>query len=144
MLDNAQLEVFLDYITLAPCEPSQTICKEKQPGDSMFLILEGQCRVYSKQKNGEIVFLRLLDAGEAFGEIAMLNQTARSAGVEATKSCLLLKLSADALARLVVEEPALAAQFLYHLSRSLGHQLSELTARFRLGRELKEVAQFIR
>ena len=109
----------------------------------MFLILEGQCRVYLGLKRGEPLFLRLLEAGDAFGEIALLNQGVRTAGVETTRASLLLKVSASSLEKLVSEQPALAAQFLYHLSRSLGRQLSDLTKRLRAGREMKDVLSLI-
>jgi len=143
LLNNAQLQSFLDYVELVACGKPQTIVKEGQPGDSMFLILEGQCRVYLGLKRGEPLFLRLLEAGDAFGEIALLNQGVRTAGVETTRASLLLKVSASSLEKLVSEQPALAAQFLYHLSRSLGRQLSDLTKRLRAGREMKDVLSLI-
>jgi len=60
----------------------------RSPGDSMFLILEGQFRVYFKQRNGEVIFLRMLDAGEAFGEIALLNQVpVRPASKPQNRAC---------------------------------------------------------
>ncbi len=109
----------------------------------MFLILEGEVRIFSKQKNGEILFLRMLRAGDAFGEIALLNQTPRSASAEAAKEGLLLKISAASLDKLMRAEPALAGQFLFHLARSLGRQLSDLTARLRSQRDFGGTYSFI-
>jgi NTE family protein len=143
LLDTSQLESFLDYVELLHCPQSQTLFREGQPGDSMFLILEGQFRVYFKQRNGEVIFLRMLDAGEAFGEIALLNQVPRSASIEATKPSLLIKISAASLKRLVSEQPALAARFLYHLSRTLGRQLSDLTKKLQVTRELASSVSFL-
>ncbi len=143
LLNNAQLESFLDYVEVVACGKLQPVVREGQRGDSMFLILEGQCRVYLGLKRGEPLFLRMLDAGDAFGEIALLNQGLRTAGVETTKETLLLKISASSLEQLVSEQPALAAQFLYHLSRSLGRQLGDLTKRLRAGREMKDLISLI-
>lgn len=144
LLNNAQLEAFLDCVELVSCGNPQTVFKEGQTGDSMYLILEGQCRAYSKLRNEGMLFLRLLEAGDAFGEIALLNRGLRSASIETTKASLLLKISASSLEKLLAEQPALAAQFLYHLSRSLGRQLSDLTKRLRTGREMKDILSLIR
>jgi cAMP-dependent protein kinase regulator len=65
--------------------------KFKKPGDSMFLIFEGEFRVYGKQSNGELLFLRILHPGDTFGEVALLTQGPRSASVEGVKQSLLLK-----------------------------------------------------
>ncbi len=143
LLSDAQLEAFLDYIELVGCEQSKTIFREGEQGDSMFLILEGELRVYSKQKGGEILFLRILSAGDAFGEIALFNQAPRSASVEAVKPSLLVKISASSLQRLLSDQPALAAQFLYHLGKTLGRQLSDVTTRLRAQRELASSFTFI-
>jgi CRP-like cAMP-binding protein len=143
LLSDSQLESFLACLELVNYEHSGNIFKEGQRGDSMFLILDGEVRIYSKQKSGEILFLRILKAGDAFGEIALLNQTPRSASAEATKESLLLKISAAALQKLTRTEPDLAAQFLHHLAKSLGRQLGDLTARLRSQRDFGGVYNFI-
>lgn len=143
LLNDEQLSAFLNYIEVVECPISGTLFREGQPGDSMFLILEGQMRVYTKTKGGEIIFLRMLEAGDAFGEVALLNQIPRSASVEAVKSSILIKISSATVEQLVAAEPALAAQFLYHLARSLGRQLSDVTAKLRVRSEQKDFVTFL-
>jgi len=143
LLNDDQLAAFLDFVELVPCAYSDTLFKEGQPGDSMFLILEGKMRVYIKQKSGEVLFLRILNAGDAFGEVALLNQAARSASVEAVESSVLIKISSATLQKIISEQPALAAQFLYHLARSLGHQLGDLTTKLRAQREYAGIISFL-
>jgi CRP-like cAMP-binding protein len=144
LLGTDQLESFLNYVEIVPYAQSGTVFREGQPGDSMFLILEGQCRVYSRQRTGEMLFLRLLEAGAAFGEIGLLNREVRSASVEATQDSILLKISASSLEKLVSEQPALAAQFLLHLARSLGLQLSHLTKKLVVGKEMHDTTFLIK
>ena len=143
LLNDDQLAAFLNFVEVVTCPHSGTLFKEAQPGDSMFLILDGQMRVYTKTKRGEIVFLRMLNAGDAFGEIALLNQTVRSAGVEAVRETVLITLTSASLQKLLSEQPALAAQFLYHLARSLGRQLGDLTTKLRARSEQADVLSFI-
>jgi len=111
----------------------------------MFLILEGQMRVsIQKHSSHESLLLRMLDAGDAFGEIALLGHTARTATVEAVQSSVLIKISADALEKLLSEQPALAAQFLYHLAKNLGRELSDLTTKLRTRSEQADLLSHCR
>lgn len=143
LLSDSQLEAFLKCVEFVQLAHSASIFKEGQRGDSMFLILEGEVRVFSKQKNGEVLFLRMLQAGDALGEVALLTEGPRSASAEAVKESLLLKISAASLQKLIGAEPAVAAQFLYHLARSLGRNLSDVTARLRRQRDFGDTFSFI-
>jgi CRP/FNR family transcriptional regulator, cyclic AMP receptor protein len=143
LLNDDQLAAFLDFVEVITCPHSGTLFKEGQPGDSMFLILDGQMRVYTKTRKGEILFLRMLDAGDAFGEVALLNQAPRSASVEAVRETVLVKLTSGSLQNLLSEQPALAAQFLYHLARSLGRQLGDLTTKLRARSEQADIISFL-
>jgi CRP-like cAMP-binding protein len=135
-LDDTQLAAFLNYIEVLNLAQPASLFKEGQPGDSMFLILEGQMRVSTQKRNSdELLFLRKLEAGDSFGEIALLSQAPRSATVEATQNSVLIKISAASLQKLLSEQPALAAQFLYHLAKTLGRELSDLTTKLRVRSE---------
>ena len=143
LLDNAQLAAFLNFVELVLVPHSGAVIVEGQTGDSMYLVLEGQLRVYSKQRNGEMIFLRLLEVGDAFGEIALLNHAVRAASVEATRESRLIKISAASLERLMAEQPSLAAHFLFHLARSLGTQLTTLTKKLRNTLEIANAVSFL-
>jgi CRP/FNR family transcriptional regulator, cyclic AMP receptor protein len=143
LLNDEQLAAFLDYVDVVSCERSATLFREGQSGDSMFLILDGQMRVFIKKKNGEVVLLRLLESGDAFGEVALLNQAPRSANVEAVRDSVLIKISATKLQKLVADQPAVAAQFLYHQARALGRQLTDLTTKLRAIRDNADMVSFL-
>jgi CRP/FNR family transcriptional regulator, cyclic AMP receptor protein len=143
LVSDEQLAAFLDYVEVVTCGFSDTLFREGQPGDSMFLILEGQMRVYTKQKSGEILFLRMLEAGDAFGEVALLNQAARSASVEAVRESVLIKITSASLQKLLSEQPALAAQFLHHLAKTVGRQLMDMTTKLRAKLEQPDMLSFL-
>lgn len=81
--------------------------------------------------------------GDAFGEVALLNHAVRSASVEAVESSVLIKINSATLQKIISEQPALAAQFLYHMARTLGHQLSDLTTKLRAQREYADLVSFL-
>ena len=143
LFNDTQLQTFLDYVDVVNCERSGTLFREGQAGDSMYLILDGQMRIYTKRKGGEIVMLRMLEAGDAFGEVALLNKAPRSASAEAVRDTILIKISAASLKKLVSDEPALAAQFLYHQARTLGRQLTDLTTKVRALRDNADMVSFL-
>lgn len=131
-LSAADLAIFLEQAQLVECAQGTTLFREGQPGDSMYLILEGQMRVsMQKPSSGGALFLRQLEAGDEFGEIALITHAPRSATVEATQRCVLLQISARALEALMTWHPALAAHFLFHVAKTLGRGLGETTAKLR-------------
>jgi CRP-like cAMP-binding protein len=135
VLSDAQLAALLDYVDVVSCGRSTTLFKEKQPGDSLYMILEGEMRIFIEPRGGQIVLLRMLEAGDTFGEIALLNQAPRSASVEAVTDCTLIQVSGAMLEKLMAEQPAAAAPFLFHLARTLGRELTDLTTKLRKLRE---------
>jgi CRP-like cAMP-binding protein len=143
LLNDEQLAAFLVYVEVVTCGFSETLFREGQPGDSMFMILEGQMRVYTKTKGGEILFLRMLNAGDAFGEVALLNESPRSASVEAVRESVLIKMTSASLQKLVSEQPASAAPFLHHLAKTVGRQLSEMTTKLRARMEQPDMLSFL-
>ena len=143
LLSDEQLSAFLNYVEVVSCPRSATLFKEGDAGDFMFFILEGQMRVYIKQKSGDVMGLRLLEAGDALGEVALLTQASRSAAVEAVNDCVLIKLNSANLARLMAEQPAVAAQFLYHQARIMSRQLADLTKQLRARREQADMLAFL-
>lgn len=143
LLNDAQLAAFLNCVDVVTCGFSETLFREGQPGDSMFMILEGQMRVYAKKKGGEVLFLRMLEAGDAFGEVALLNQAPRSASVEAVRESVLLKLSSASLGKLVSEQPGSAAPFLYYIAKTVGRQLGEMTTKLRARMEQPDMLAFL-
>ena len=101
LLNDEQLAAFLDYVEVVSCTQNATLFREGQMGDYMVFILEGQMRVYLKQERGEVMGLRLLDAGDAFGEVGLMTQAKRSASVEAVMNCTLIKMTSASLQRLI-------------------------------------------
>lgn len=143
MLSDEQLSAFINYVEVVSCPRSATLFKEGDAGDFMFFILEGQMRVFIRQKSGDVMGLRLLDSGDALGEVALLTQANRSASVEAVNDCTLIKVNAASLAKMMTEQPAIAAQFLYHQARMTSRQLADLTNQLRARREQADMLTFL-
>jgi CRP-like cAMP-binding protein len=74
--------------------------------------------------------LSTMGVGECFGELAVVDESSRSADVVANTESVLLKISAGALKRLFKEAPALSAPFLFGLSKTITTRVRTLTKRY--------------
>jgi len=121
---DEELLEFLHFVELTPCAQDVELFHEGNPGDAMFLILEGQMQVYSEKPDGEVVNLKLLQTGDAFGDLALFHHMKRAASVKAVKDSLLLKLTAGSLENLSAKQSGLASKFLFSLANSLSQMYS--------------------
>jgi len=128
-MDDRQLASFLGYMEVQKFLPNGVICRRGESGDAMFLVLEGEVRARVLIDEREST-LATLGVGECFGEMAVLDESPRSADVISNTESVLLKISAGSLNTLFEEAPALAAPFLLALGRTLTGRIRKLTKRF--------------
>ena len=92
---------------------------EGQGTRTVYVILEGCVEVRGRDR-----ILASLHEGEAFGEVAFLLDTRRSANVfAASQRVRLIALNDRTLRRLIQSHSVLAAKFLLNLSKSLALKL---------------------
>ena len=142
-LNEQQLSRFLAFVSFVRCQPGEIVCREGDPANCMFLLLAGQMRILTEKKRRRPYFLRYLEPGQSFGEIALLDGGVRSATVEAVKESLLLQLDDQNFKRLLLEEPNLANQFLLRVCIGLGSHLRDLTSRAGNDAALHEVTKWV-
>ena len=94
-----------EYVT------GEVIVREGEPGDELYLLVEGTVEVRRQTGEGE-VRLDTLGAGAYFGEMAVLDGSPRSATVVATSDVRALVLDGVRLRELVLEMPELAFDLL--------------------------------
>ena len=129
-LTDAQLERFARFTELHPVPQWSEVVKLGSPGDSMYLVLEGEVRVRLMVAGKESV-LATLAAGEFFGEVALFDHGPRSADVVANQDSLLLKIPAGAFQRFLSEAPEPAASFLFAMCKTLIARIRADNRRFR-------------
>jgi CRP/FNR family transcriptional regulator, cyclic AMP receptor protein len=128
-MDEPQLASFLQYMEVLKFPANAPVFRKGEPGDAMFLVLQGELRAGAKVGGREST-LSVMGVGECFGELAVLDESPRSADVVPNVESVLLKISAAALKRLFKEAPALAAPFLLALNRTITSRVRTLTKRY--------------
>ena len=121
-LNDAQLSHLSDFMELQRIPQWATVVRQGDPGDAMYLILEGELRARVMVGDRETI-LSTLGAGDFFGDIALFDQGPRSADVIANADSVLLRISAVSFERLAKEAPALATPFLRATSRTLASRI---------------------
>jgi CRP/FNR family transcriptional regulator, cyclic AMP receptor protein len=78
--------------------------------ESHFYIVEtGQVNIFTKNKMGKRIDIMTVDAGESFGEFALLDNKPRSASAQAITETSLIKVSAEGYEQLLSDLPVWAA-----------------------------------
>jgi len=128
-MEEKQLESFVQFMEIVAVQAFAEVFRKGEHGDAMYLVLEGElrARVFVDKKE---TTLSTIMAGDFFGEISLLDEGPRSADVIANSNSRLLKISSAAFARVMREAPALAASFLYGLSKSIGARVRVLTQKY--------------
>jgi CRP/FNR family cyclic AMP-dependent transcriptional regulator len=96
-----------------------TILTTTQPGEVVYVVLEGTLKVSVVQANGQELAFALLGPGEVVGELALADRGGRSADVMALESSTLLWLDRTSFGQLRREIPALTENLLALLARRL-------------------------
>ncbi|MCL2778492.1 MAG: cyclic nucleotide-binding domain-containing protein [Polyangiaceae bacterium] len=98
------------------------------PGDKLYIILEGKVRIFREVSGmggmGEEA-LAVLGEGEVFGEMSLLDDSPRSAGAVVHENCRLLVITKEAFDDLLFLHKDLAYEVLWSCVRMLNARLRE-------------------
>ncbi len=101
---------------------NKTIVEEGLAGDYMYVIEEGQVKVTKLSSDGREKILELLESGDFFGEMSLLDSEPRSATVKTTSDCRIFALSRNDFLSLLKRSPNLAMAVIQELTRRLRQQ----------------------
>jgi len=97
--------------------------QQGDPGDSMYFVVRGRLDAWQQNPDGQASRLNEIVPGEAVGEIGLLTDAPRSAGVRARRDSLLFRVDRATLEALANRHPALALR----ISTSIAGRLARVT-----------------
>lgn len=103
----------------------EIIFKEGDGGGALYLILEGKVRISREVSGMGEEALAVLKEGDAFGEMALIDDFPRSADARVHERCRLLVISKEALEDLLFLNRNLAYEILWNFVKILSARLRE-------------------
>jgi CRP/FNR family transcriptional regulator, cyclic AMP receptor protein len=91
-LTSSEVDALLTYSRVERYPANTEIYAKGSPGNSMMLVLRGTAKMSSVSSEGKEIVLNIMNPGDLFGEIALLDGGERSADAVAMTACEILVL----------------------------------------------------
>lgn len=119
-------------------EAGEVVFQQGYPGVGMYIVQEGTVEILY-EPTGDV--LADLEDGDFFGELALLNETPRSATAVAHTEAVLYGLFRPDLLGLVEQDPDLGVQLLLRMSRVISERLIRVNEQMQVLRKRLDEAQ---
>lgn len=123
-LTNAQLQRLAAIIGHETYDGGSIIFKQDMPGDSMYIIAQGQVEILTRDAYGALHTALFLGEGQIFGELALLEQALRTVTVVADDDpTVVYTLKRDDFDELCRADTALGYRMMRNLALDLAFKL---------------------
>ena len=125
MLDQVEIFHGLSDDELRALEGSSTtrafpkntvVIHENDPADSLFVIESGKVKVYCSDKNGKEFIMNTLGPGDYFGELALLDDSTRSASVRTVEKSEFRIVMKEDFSGVLSDHPGMVKQLISNLA----------------------------
>lgn len=120
-IEPAKLKLIAFMSERVAYDAGKTLCRQGDPADAAYLIIEGQAEIILESPAGPIT-VATLGPNDTVGEMGILGDVPRNATVRAKTRLVALRIAKDPFMRMVREFPNMAVSIM----RELAHRL-ELT-----------------
>jgi CRP/FNR family transcriptional regulator, cyclic AMP receptor protein len=111
-LEPEAFEQLCRYAKHTTLKRGAAIFSKGDPGTSLFAVISGTVKISVSSPDGRNAILNLIEAGEIFGEIAVLDGSSRSADATANTNCELFIIDRREFIPFVRSQPGLAMKFI--------------------------------
>lgn len=111
-------------------DANEMLFTPEEVGERLYIIKEGQIRLYKVGPEGSEITIAMVDEGKMFGEMALTAQRIREVYAQATKPSLMISLSRNALEDLIRNKPDVGLRLIERLServRALEGRLEDMS-----------------
>src|SRR6478609_8404654 len=104
-LNDRELDVVRAVATEKTYAKNAVVLTEGEMGDSLYMIQSGKVKVFIGDEDGREITLKMLGAGDFFGEMSMIDKQPRSASVTTIEGSTFLVLTHAAFEKCVEQSP---------------------------------------
>jgi len=128
-LEDKTLDRIVGMLVEQRFEQGAIVCKEGEPGRSMYVVRAGEVVVCRRAASGHLVRVVRLGSGECFGEMTLIDIQPRSATVLVDSAATLYSLTNRDLYRLYQEDVGGYVMVLQNICRELSRRLRKADVR---------------
>ncbi|MCP4427301.1 MAG: Crp/Fnr family transcriptional regulator [Chloroflexi bacterium] len=145
-LNQSEAERIAKRLVVRRFSPGQVIFHHGDPGGLLYIIISGKVKITHSTLEGQEALLAILGEDDFFGELALLDDSPRSATAEAIQNTETLTLHRDEFIRFISNNPQFSLHVLQSLARNIRRLNSQLSDVFfldlpaRLARTLLNLA----
>lgn len=121
-ISDASVRLILDQSDTLTIDAGDYFFHQHEPGDSLYLLEKGRVVIFKEHSDREYI-LRHAEAGNCFGELALIDYTARSASVRAETTCTAIRIPSSALHSLYQEDPEQFLIIQMNMAREVSRRL---------------------
>ncbi|MFC5700528.1 Crp/Fnr family transcriptional regulator [Cohnella faecalis] len=118
-LNDDQLEHILRIANRRTFQTGTILFQEKDYGNTFYVVLTGTIKLFTRSNSGEEKILSLVNAGESFGELSLLDGRPRSASAQTLETTTVLELSSQTFMELLQTHFDITRGILAELCRRL-------------------------
>jgi CRP/FNR family cyclic AMP-dependent transcriptional regulator len=118
-LNDEQLEHILRISNRRTIAAGSILFHEKEMGLTFYVVLTGSIKLFTKSNNGEEKVLSLVNSGESFGELSLLDGRPRSASAQTLETTTVMELSSEQFMALMQSHFDITRGILAELCRRL-------------------------
>jgi CRP/FNR family cyclic AMP-dependent transcriptional regulator len=111
-LSAATIQQIASLSTRRPYSEGSIVFSQGDPGDALYGVVTGRVRISASAPDGKEMFLNIMEPGDTFGEIALLDGNARTAAASAMAASELLVIMREPFLGLLQREPTLSIHLL--------------------------------
>lgn len=146
-LPVATIQQLSTLVNRRPYKEGAIVFAQGDPGDALYGVVAGKVRISASTRYGKEIFLNIMEPGDTFGEISLLDGNPRTATASTTAPSELLIIMRTQFLALLRREPMLAIHLLQLLCQRIrwtsgwAEDSAFLTVPARLARRLLSLAR---
>ena len=104
-LPDETIAGLVNHVETIKLQPDQALFKQGDAGDAVYIIREGKVKIVGTEKDGREIVFNQQGAGAVIGEMALIDNEPRSAGVVALDNVEMFRLSREQFLNVLTTQP---------------------------------------
>ena len=122
-LDEQGLQMLADIAIRRSFKKNMVIIQQGDDTNTMFILIEGEMRVYVEDEEGKQLTVRILKSGDSFGEVALIGEFPRTANVVTLTDCVVAAFNREKYLAFLKQHPEIALA----LAKTLANMVRDTT-----------------